>query len=120
MTEITLGVSIACALVGVAALFLFRDRVESIGRHGIRLRPSDSDQRHAQEMADAEKRHSEAIDSLAQTHSNTHANDQKTIERLTLSNAQKDNEIAALKARISDLEKQLAPLKNRPPFTGFQ
>lgn len=50
----------------------------------------------------------------------THAKDQKTIERLIGSNAQKDKEIAALRARVSELEEQLAPFKNRSPFKGFQ
>lgn len=77
-------------------------------------------QKHSAVTATRQEEYSDAKDALAQTHSDTQAKDQKTIERLTASNAQKDKEIAALEARVSDLEKQLAPFKNRSPFSGFQ
>lgn len=77
-------------------------------------------QKHSAVTAARQKEYSDAKDALAQIHSTTQAEGQKTIERLTASNAQKDKEIATLGARLSDLEKQLAPFKNRSPFSGFQ
>ena len=110
MTEFTLGVAIACGIIGVAALFMFRGRIESIGRSGIRLRPSDSDQRHAQAIAGVRKEYEDTIAEMARSHSETDAKNQKTIASLRATVTANEAENARLKALIPPPEK---PFKGR-------
>ena len=57
-----------------------------------------------------EQRHAAEKSDMARSHSETDAKNQKTIERLTASNAAKDAEIARLKGLIPPPEK---PFKSR-------
>ena len=76
------------------------DAVPAIEPHPARIQLTDAidkvTEAHAAEIARIEQRH--AVE--AQSHADTHAKDQKTIERLTTSNAAKDAEIARLKEQI--------------------
>lgn len=119
MSDFTIPLSITGVAAVVIGFITFRrplgdliDRMESLAWIGLKApfkqEPSQPD----------------AVDGLAKSHSEQQSKDQKTIERLTASKAQADNEMTALKSRVFELEREIAPYRERfsqeRMFKGFQ
>ena len=130
MTELTLGVAIACGIVGVAALFMFRERVESVGRNGIKLRPPPppkAEPPQFEAMLATEQRHRDHESQVAQGYETaaaqlrqTIAENDKVIKRLTILNTVKDKDIVRLTASNAEKDTEIARLKEqipKPPAT---
>ena len=88
------------------------------------VRSKTQNQKRLHSIAQLQERQAAEIAALTKSRAEQHVKDQKTIERLTQANSRKDEEIATLKKRVSDLEHELAPYRERfskdKMFTGFQ